>query len=163
MTDLDHSSVLALVAALPEWFDEHARTKAIPVDLSYQQGFVAESDEKIVGFITLYVAEGRLNIGWIAVDRDYQRRGIGGRLLAQAEQVARDMAIQELATCTLGDGVDYQPYESTRAFYLKHGFEVYQRNRTDNPSCPEEIKILKRVGQPGAPADTDKPSRRAPR
>ena len=48
-----------------------------------------------------------------------------------------------IATVTLGESVDYPPYEATRAFYKKHGFAVYQRNQTDNPNCPEELKLKK--------------------
>ena len=40
------------------------------------------------------------------------------------------MSLFELATYTLGVGVDYAPYEQTRAFYLKHGFKIYQKNKT---------------------------------
>jgi hypothetical protein len=41
--------------------------------------------------------------------------------------------------------VAYEPYDSTRAFYDSLGFEIYQRSQTDNPSCPEEIKLKKAV------------------
>lgn len=84
----------------------------------------------------------------MACIRNRHRRGIGGRLLNVAEGTARDMGIDELAAYTLGDNVDYQLYEQTRAFYLKHGFRVYQRSRTDNPGCPEEIRILKKIAHP---------------
>ncbi len=98
-----------------------------------------------MGFITLYVAEGRVNIGWLGVHPDYHRRGIGGRLLQAAEDYCRDIGILELATYTLGDSVDYRPYELTRSFYFKYGFRVYQRSQTDNPSCPEEMKLKKLI------------------
>jgi len=81
----------------------------------------------------------------LGVKRDCQRQGIGGLLLDAAEDAARDMGIEELATCTLGDSVDYQPYEQTRAFYAKRGVRIYQKNKTDNPGCPEEIRILKKI------------------
>ncbi|MDQ7780396.1 MAG: hypothetical protein RDV41_11930, partial [Planctomycetota bacterium] len=74
-----------------------------------------------------------------------------GQLLLAAEQKGRDMGLAELATVTLGEGVDYAPYEATRAFYKKHGFVVFQRNKTDNPNCPEEIKMSKRIAQPLLP------------
>jgi GNAT superfamily N-acetyltransferase len=101
--DTDHSAILDLVADLPEWFDADARTRGIPIDLNHQQGFVAKEGGKIVGFITIFVAEGRLNIGWLGVKKDCQRKGVGGRLLDAAEETARDMGLCELATYTLGD------------------------------------------------------------
>lgn len=140
-----HSGILALVDNLPEWFDETARTRSVPTDLRHQLGFVAVSDESVVGFVTLYVAEGRMHIGWLAVDKPLQKQGIGSLLLNAAEAKARELRIDELATYTLGESVAYQPYELTRRFYRKHGFKVYKRSRTDNPGCPEEIWISKTI------------------
>lgn len=143
----DYPAILHVVESLPEWFDEDARLRAIPIDIKHNNGFVAVSSGDIVGFITLNVADGHLHIGWLGVRSDCRRQGIGRRLLLAAEQTARDMGIAELATVTLGEGVDYPPYEATCAFYTKHGFEVFQRNKTDNPNCEEEIKISKKVAQ----------------
>jgi GNAT superfamily N-acetyltransferase len=137
--------VIQIIEALPEWFDVDARTRAIPIDLLYQQVFVADDGGRIVGFITLYIAEGRVNIGWLGVHPDDQRKGIGGNLIKAAEDFCHQKGIDELAVYTLGDSVDYEPYESTRDFYLKHGFAIYQRSQTDNPGCPEEIKLKKYV------------------
>ena len=140
-----HCGILEIVEILPEWFDETARTRSVPTDLRHQLGYVAVSNHRVVGFVTLYVTEGRLHIGWLGVDKPFQRQGIGGRLLDATESKARQMGIDELATYTLGDSVTYQPYEVTRSFYWKHGFKVYKRSRTDNPGCPEEIWISKQV------------------
>ena len=137
--------VLQLIEALPDWFDIDARTRAMPIDLLFQEVFVAEDEGRIVGFITLYIAEGRVNIGWLGVHPEDQRKGIGSQLINAAEDFSRQMEIDKLAVYTLGDSVDYEPYESTRAFYLKHGFTIYQRTQTDNPGCPEEIKLKKYV------------------
>ena len=48
-----HSGILAVVEDLPEWFDETARTKSIPIDMRHQEGFVAVSGQRVVGFVTL--------------------------------------------------------------------------------------------------------------
>ena len=141
----DHRRILEIAEALPEWFDADARGRSIPADIRHQHGFVALSDEKVVGFITLFFAEGRLNIGWLGVMPGCQRKGIGTRLIGCAGDFAKQHGITELATYTLGDSVDYKPYESTRAFYFKQGFTIYQRNKTDNPGCPEEIRIIKHI------------------
>ena len=110
-----------VAAGLPEWFDKRATTTSIPIDIKHQRGFVADRQGKVVGFITLYVAEGKLNIGWLGVHHDLHRQGIGRALLAKATDVARELGLRELATYTLGDGVDYEPYERTRQFYARHG------------------------------------------
>lgn len=149
----DHPGILAVAEALPDWFDEDARRRAIPADLRYQDGFVALTEGLIVGFITLFVAEGRLNIGWLGIRPDHHREGIGSHLLACAEEFGRNHGLNEIATYTLGDSVDYKPYELTRKFYFKRGFKVYQKNKTDNPGCPEEIKIKKQIAQQGNAPD----------
>jgi GNAT superfamily N-acetyltransferase len=149
MTASDHPAVLRLVSALPEWFDEHARGISIPTDIQHQTGFVAVSGAEVVGFINLYVADGRLHIGWLGVAPRAHRQGVGRLLLERAEEHARELGIAELATYTLGDSVDYEPYERTRRFYAACGFRVYQRSQTDNPGCPEEIRLVKEVGLPG--------------
>ncbi len=141
----DHLGILKIAEELPDWFDEDARKRAIPADLRHQSGFVALSEGQIVGFITLFVFEGRLNMGWMGVKPAYHRSGIGSQLLACAEEFGRKHGLNEIATYTLGDSVDYEPYELTRNFYFKKGFKVYQRNKTDNPGCPEEIKIKKKI------------------
>ena len=145
--DRDHPGVVAVAESLTGWFDEDALRRAIPCDLRHQEGFVALLQGKSVGFITLFVAEGRLTIGWMGVMPDYQNSGIGTRLLGCAEEFGRQHGLTEIATSTLGEGVDYKPYESTRAFYFKKGFNVFQRNTTDNPGCPEEIKIKKQIAK----------------
>ncbi|GAG39924.1 unnamed protein product, partial [marine sediment metagenome] len=114
---------------------------------------VALSEGQTVGFITLLVVEGRLNIGWLGVRPECQRKGIGTQLLVCAEEFGRQHGLTEIATYTLGDGVAYKPYEATRQFYFRRGFTIYQRSTTDNPSCPEEIKIKKHIAQPGVPGD----------
>jgi GNAT superfamily N-acetyltransferase len=143
MQEGDHTAVKQIVESLSQWFDDRARNISVPVDIRHQHCFVAVSGDEVVGFITLYVAEGKLNIGWIGVRSDLHRKGIGKLLLKHAEQLAAEMGIAQLGTYTLGDRVDYEPYERTRQFYFKNGFRVYQRSQTDNPSCPDEIRIVK--------------------
>ena len=145
LTRQDWDAVIRIAQALPEWFDNDALQRAIPVDLRFQEGLVAEEGGEILGFITLYVDLGRVNIGWMGVLPSWHGQGIGGCLIAAAEDFCRERGIEELATYTLGDSVDYPPYAATRAFYFSQGFTVYQRSQTDNPGCPEEIKIKKTV------------------
>ena len=133
----------AVAGSLPAWFDADSRQRVIPIDLRYQDGFIALDGEKVIGFITLFVAEGRVNIGWMGVTPDYHYQGIGRSLVGAAADYCKQREIDELATYTLGDSVEYAPYDATRAFYYSLGFEVYQRSQADNPGCPEEIKLKK--------------------
>lgn len=151
--EADYQGILDVVASLPEWFAGDPVDRAIPIDIRFNDGFVAEHDGAVVGFVTIHVGEGRLNIGWLGVHRKLQRQGIGSRLLRAVEQVARTMGLRELATVTVGDGVDSPAFEATRSFYRSQGFSVFQRSTTDNPDCLEEIKIKKQIAQPSVPGD----------
>jgi len=145
-TPEDVPAIIALVQGLEGWFDEHARAIAIPTDVKHQTVFVASEGEELLGFVSLYVMEGRLNIGWIGVRRDWHRRGVGSALMARTEAHARELGLGTLAVYTLGDGVDYEPYERTRQFYYKHGFRITRRSKTDSEACPELIDLAKQVG-----------------
>ncbi len=145
LTPAQFSDVVAIAQSLPEWFGDSARNIQIPTDVKYHDGFIAMVDGHAVGFVTLYVAQGRLNISWMGVLREHQRLGIGEALLRAVVERAVALGITEVGTYTLGDGVDYLPYERTRSFYYKNGFRVYKRSTTDNPGCPEEIWLTKDV------------------
>ena len=93
----------------------------------------------MIGFITLYVTEGRLHIGLARRKQAVAKAGTWEPVTEAAESKARELGVDELATYTLGESVAYPPYEATRSFYWKHGFKVYKRSKTDNPGCPEEI------------------------
>lgn len=64
-----YSGTLAIAEELPEWFDETARSESISTDIRHQEGFVAASEQRGVGFVPLYVAEGWLHIGWLGADK----------------------------------------------------------------------------------------------
>jgi hypothetical protein len=63
--------------------------------------------------------------------------------------MARQMGLTEIAPRTLGEGVEYEPYEAPRRFYFSREFRVYQWSSTDNPGCRAEIRIRKDIGYPG--------------
>ena len=133
LIETDYVGINTIIASLPEWFDERARTISIPIDIQHQRGFVAvQKGTIIVGFITLFVAEGRLNIGWLRVQQGLHQ---WARTVV-AIQVTRDLGLRKLATYTLGDGVEYEPYKRTRWSYFENGFQIYQRSQ--NLACPNQ-------------------------
>jgi len=150
----DHQGILDLVASLPEWFAGDPADRSIPIDIRFNDGFVAEYNGSIVGFATIHVGDGRLNIGWLGVRRELQRQGIGSRLLLAVEGAARTMGLCEIATVTVGEGAGSPEFEAARRFYRSRGFTVFQRSTTDNPECREEIKLKKQIAEPNVPGDT---------
>ena len=138
----DFVEVMEIVRALPQWFSETG-IKHIEIDLKYQRGLVATKDDRIIGFFTFYVYEGQAQLAWIGVLPEFHRQGIGRLLLTALIETLKTDGIGLLKVNTLGDSVDYSPYEFTRAFYSSLGFRESQRIQQDNPDCPELLILAK--------------------
>lgn len=95
------------------------------------RGFIAEADGKAVGFARtqLHRNENRLYLASLYLLPAYQGRGIGGRLLAVAEEQARACGLDDL---WVGVMVQNEP---ARRFYDRRGFrfvgeEPFKMGRT---------------------------------
>jgi ribosomal protein S18 acetylase RimI-like enzyme len=142
----DRPAVLAIGEALPDWFTETGR-RHLATDLPLQKGYVA-CDPQVVGFLLYVVNQGIAHIAWMGVAPGRQRQGAGRALV---QRIERDMAragVETLEVMTLGDGVEYRPYESTRAFYRALGFTTHRVETHDNPECPESLHLRKAVTPP---------------
>ena len=113
-------------------------------DLRYQCGFVAEDGNKeVVGFISFFVNQGKAEIGWIGIHPDLHRQGVGRSLLHRLLRELESTQVSELYVHTLGDAVDYEPYQRTRKFYRQMGFQDFKRiAHPENPDCEEELILL---------------------
>jgi ribosomal protein S18 acetylase RimI-like enzyme len=90
--------------------------------------FILEEGGELLGFE--YHAPEEMTVGtwtlwWIVVRADIQGRGLGRRLLAFAENDARERGGGVLFVETSGT----PHYEPTRRFYLKHGYDQEARLR----------------------------------
>jgi len=85
------------------------------------QVFVAEADEKVVGFLMLQwpgtgwnrVAE----IGWMAVLPNYRRKGFGSRLMKKMERYAKEKGIRKVYVEPSAEN------EIAIHFYIKNGYK----------------------------------------
>ncbi len=151
ITSDDFTAVIGLARALPEWFNQEG-IRQITVDVERQPGAVAVANGDVIGFITwTFDGQSSGEIGWIAVDAGRHRGGIGRRMLSLAEDRLRDSGVIDLFVETLGDSVDYEPYERTRSFYRAVGFRDFKRAKTDNPGMPESLTLHKTLA-PSEPA-----------
>ena len=107
------------------WFTDEAVDETIPVDIKIQKGYVSKIDDKIVGFITYFSEYSTPKIGWMGVDPEYHRKGIGKLLLEKVEEVViesgTDILKVETPTEEEGKGTGY---EATYKFYRAMGFEM---------------------------------------
>ena len=145
MRPADVADALAVARALPEWFND-AGLRQMEADLPRHDGAVAASGAEIVGFVTWSVSEEFGEITWIGVAPGRHRSGIGTRLIDHALDRLREAGVPEARVETLGESVDYEPYERTRAFYRKAGFRYLSSRMTDNPGMPESLWLHRPLG-----------------
>jgi len=140
----DADAIMAIARFLPQWFTKTG-LEHLATDLKFQAGLVAVEGEGVIGFLTYFVYEAIGNIGWMGVEPNSQRHGIGRELVARFEHLMKAAGVGQLQVWTLGDSVDYEPYARTRAFYRAMGFTDYKREKHDNPECPESLHLRKRM------------------
>lgn len=135
-------ALLELAAALPEWFTPRG-LEHMAMDLRYQHRRAAVSDGRLAGFLSYFVNAGEGRIAWLAVASDRHRRGVGRALVAALEAELGVGGVQAVQVETLGDAVDYEPYDRTRAFYRALGYVDFRRDRTGDPECEELLTLRK--------------------
>jgi ribosomal protein S18 acetylase RimI-like enzyme len=110
-----------IIASLPDWFGNDEGIAECAEAVRTQPGLVDVVDGDVTGFLTWKRHHpGSAEITWLAVHAAHRRRGIGTALV---EQLATSVEpAQFLLVKTLSARTDYEPYETTRAFYRARGF-----------------------------------------
>jgi len=88
----------------------------------YRIDCMADDQDQAIGYIcygSAPMAQGTIDLYWIAVDPDSQEKGVGSNLLSFLEKVVR----AEGGRMILADTSTIPQYDKTRRFYLKNGFE----------------------------------------
>lgn len=125
----------------PKWFDRFAINKSMPLDLRIHKGFVAEENGEILGFITYTSNDGETKISWIGVNPKFQRKGIGTKLLKRLEKELNKLGAKELRVETVAETENYKPYEITRTFYKKMGFEFGKVKKVKSKDTGQEFNL----------------------
>ncbi len=137
--------MLDLARRLPEWFTPGG-LEHMALDFQFQHRRVAVAlAGEVVGFLTFNVHEGEGQICWLGVAPEHQRQGVGRALLTEIEHELRTAGVRAVTVETLGDAVDYDPYEKTRAFYRSMGYRDAKVLQLDNPECPELLTLRKEL------------------
>ncbi len=140
----DTVAVLQIAQSLTDWFNEDG-IKYIEQDLAFQRLIIAEVDFKPVGFLSFFLYEGIGYIGWLGVLKNYHGKDVGKMLFLEFERIMKDSEVKMLQVKTLGESVDYPPYEMTRKYYIKMGFKKHRTEISENPGCPEELILRKNI------------------
>jgi GNAT superfamily N-acetyltransferase len=143
LTAADRDAVVAIAEGLPQWFTAGG-VASIWVDAAHQRGYVTEDGGRAVAFLTFFVHERVAQIGGMGVRPEHHRRGLGRALVARLVADLAPAGVAAVHVATLGDGVDYEPYARTRAFYRAMGFADFRCERLDDPECPERL-VLARI------------------
>lgn len=113
-----------VLRALPEWFGIEAALVGYACDAEALPTFAARrAGGELVGFLavrTHFATSAEVAV--LAVERAAHRRGVGTRLLADAESWLRGRGARWLHALTLGPSRPDPHYAATRAFYERRGF-----------------------------------------
>lgn len=113
-----------LLRLLPDWFGiESANLEYIEAarHLPTYLAWVDDGPPLSILLIRRHFPEAA-EVHLMAVHPDWQRRGIGRRLLADAERDLRAEGVRLLQVKTLGYSCPHEGYRRTREFYLGVGF-----------------------------------------
>jgi GNAT superfamily N-acetyltransferase len=134
----------AIVAGLPDWFGNADGIREAATAVRTHEGFVAERDDEVVGFLTLvHPYPTTSEISWMAVRRDRRRTGVGRALVDAAVGELSGRGVRLLAVKTLSDREDPGPeYAQTRAFYLANGFVPVAELDIWGPENPCQLLVL---------------------
>ena len=143
-TAIDHSTVIQITKSLNDWFNEDG-LRYIKQDLEFEKLIIVEADQVPIGFLSYFLYEGIGYLGWIGVYEKHHGTGVGELLFIEFERIMKENEIDTLQVKTLGESVDYPPYDRSRKFYRKMGFKNHRIEITDNPECPEELILRKLI------------------
>lgn len=129
-TKKDKKEAMEVAANLKEWFSEQG-LKNMRVDFELNNLIVAKENGKVSGFLCYTSYSGKILLMWMGVKKEFQRKGVGQKLLTWLEDEGRRFGFHSIEVETLPDEEDYEPYKRTRSFYYKNGFEriLYKKAR----------------------------------
>ena len=137
---------LEIAKNLPDYFNEKGLLQ-ISKDVKRHHLFGVFIGKKMVGFATYKkVNRDVLEITWLGISLEFQRRGIGGKLVQESLRQMRNK-YKLCIVKTLADSDSSKPYKKTRAFYKAIGFiplepiSPYPGWDSDNP-CQIFVKPL---------------------
>ena len=138
--------VRSVLARLPAWFGDAAAVAGYARQAAELACWAAETDGVCAGILAAGIHYGHTGeVVVCGVLPEVQGRGIGTALYLAAEQYFRAEGCRYAVVKTLSDAADYAPYESTRRFYRRMGFEALltltKMWDEDNP-CLVMVKLV---------------------
>lgn len=113
----------SILRELPEWFwDDELVEETVDEILDFKF-YTIHEDEELAGFVALRLISRRsAELYVMGIKQEYQRKGIGKKLLEEAELKLKEIGIKLLHLKTLGSSNDNKNYKATRKFYRSMGY-----------------------------------------
>ena len=143
-TKNDKKESLKLASNLKDWFNKEG-LKNMKIDFELNSVVVAKEDKQVLGFLCYTSYCGKMLLMWMGIKKEKQRKGIGQQLLKWLENESKKLGFTSIEVETLPDEDDYEPYERTRSFYYKNGFEriLYKKARVEG--WDDQIVLEKKI------------------
>jgi GNAT superfamily N-acetyltransferase len=127
----------AIVAGLPDWFEDELGLELCAQAVRSDQGLVAVEGGDVVGFLT-WTQQGAatVEITWMAVRSDRRRRGYGGTLIDELSRRVRAEGATSILVKTLSGRRRDEGYAQTRSFYVAQGFDPVSELDVWGPENP---------------------------
>ncbi len=112
----------------------------------YKIDCMVDDRDQTVGYICygpIPMTQGTFDLYWIAVDPNFQEQGIGSKLLGFLEEVVRE----KNGRMILADTSTIPPYEKTKNFYLRNGFQEVARVPDYYHPGNDRITFCKRLNE----------------
>jgi len=131
-TKKDKEESIKIVMKLKDWFSKEG-IKNMKIDFNLNNLIVAKETGKVIGFLCYTSNSGKILLLWMGVKKEDQGKGVGQTLLKWLEKEGKKLGLYSIEVETLSDKDDYEPYQKTRSFYYKNGFEkiLYKKHRVD--------------------------------
>ena len=143
-TKKDKEEALKIAKKLKEWFSKEG-VKNIKIDFELNNLIVAIEKNKVIGFLCYTSYSGRMQLIWMGVKKEYQRKGTGKKLLNWLEKESRKLGLRYIELETLPEKYKYKPYEITRNFYYKNGFKKTLYKKANIEGWDDQIVLEKQL------------------
>jgi ribosomal protein S18 acetylase RimI-like enzyme len=109
-----------------KWFTANVPDDTLR-DLQFHDVFCLQKDKEILSFLVFTSRDGMMDITLFGTRLEYQRQGLGSKLIEHFFDYARGLGFETASVMTVPE--DVKPaYGPTIRFYEKHGFKIMKRS-----------------------------------
>ncbi len=116
-----------VLRSLPEWFGIEESIREYVNDVAGLETVVMYAFGTAIGFVSsMYHTSRHVDLHVLGLLREFHGRGLGTKLLDEAEGNASARGVRYVTVKTLADSHPDRNYAKTREFYLRRGYERFE-------------------------------------